>query len=162
MEANYVHKDSTTLIQDKLVKNELNQIELQYNALKQQKFNELLKENKELKLELSGYRQTILNNKEMLGLKEQNDKLKKQLEDKNEKIILLQASEPMLNYKKALEETQQKEFIKYLEDEISKQKNDIFANALTSEDIDLYIMKIKLQELEEILRKYKEIIGDDK
>jgi hypothetical protein len=49
MEANYVHKDSTTLIQDELVKNELNQIELQYNALKQQKFNELLKENQELK-----------------------------------------------------------------------------------------------------------------
>ena len=48
MEANYVHKDSTTLVQDKLVKNELNQIELQYNALKQQKFNELLKENQEL------------------------------------------------------------------------------------------------------------------
>lgn len=56
--------------------------------------------------------------------------------------------------------TQQKEFINYLEDEISKQKNDIFANALTSEDIDLYIMKIKLQELEEVLQKYKEIIGD--
>lgn len=54
---------------------------------------------------------------------------------------------------------QQKEFIKYLEDEINKQKNDIFANALTGEDIDLYIMKIKLQELEEILQKYKEIIG---
>ena len=47
MEANYVHKDSTTLVQDKLVKNELNQIELQYNALKQQKFNELLKENQQ-------------------------------------------------------------------------------------------------------------------
>lgn len=59
-------------------------------------------------------------------------------------------------------ETQQKAFIKFLEDEISKQKNDIFANALTSEDIDLYIMKIKLQELEEILQKHKEIIGDDK
>ena len=49
MEANYVHKDSTTLVQEELVKNELNQIELQYNALKQQKFNELLKENQELK-----------------------------------------------------------------------------------------------------------------
>lgn len=81
MEANYVHKDSTTLVQDELVKNELNQIELQYNALKQQKFNELLKENQELKLELSGYRQAILNNEEMLGLKEQNDKLKKKYEN---------------------------------------------------------------------------------
>lgn len=48
MKANYIHKDSTTLLQDELVKNELNQIELQYNALKQQKFNELLKENQEL------------------------------------------------------------------------------------------------------------------
>lgn len=38
---------------------------------------EIQKENQELKLELSGYRQAILNNKEMLGLKEQNDKLKK-------------------------------------------------------------------------------------
>lgn len=34
-------------------------------------------ENQELKLELSGYRQAILNNEEMLGLKEQNEKLKK-------------------------------------------------------------------------------------
>ena len=54
---------------------------------------------------------------------------------------------------------EQKEFIKYLEDKISKQKNDIFANVLISEDINLYIMKIKLQELEEILQKYKSIIG---
>lgn len=55
-------------------------------------------------------------------------------------------------------ETQQKEFIKFLEDEISKQKNDIFANTLTSEDIDLYIKRIKLLKMEEILQKYKEII----
>ena len=61
MEANYVHKDSTTLIQDKLVKNELNQIELQYNALKQQKFNELLKENQQLKDKLSKIETLIIN-----------------------------------------------------------------------------------------------------
>ena len=172
MEANYVHKDSTTLVQDELVKNELNQIELQYNALKQQKFNELLKENQELKLELSGYRQAILNNKEMLGLKEQNEELK----NKYNIRLLNQISENIepdcedyylaeietKAHKYDLIQNQQKEFIKYLEDEISKQKNDIFANALTSEDIDLYIMKIKLQELEEVLQKYKEIIGDDK
>ena len=69
MEANYVHKDSTTLIQDKLVKNELNQIELQYNALKQQKFNELLKENQELKQKylnaVSDYETTMAEKKEM-------------------------------------------------------------------------------------------------
>ena len=69
MQANYVHKDSTTLIQDKLVKNELNQIELQYNALKQQKFNELLKENQELKQKylnaVADYETTMAEKKEM-------------------------------------------------------------------------------------------------
>ena len=39
-------------------------------------YEELLKENKELKLELSGYRQAILNDKEMLGLKQENQKYK--------------------------------------------------------------------------------------
>ena len=48
MKANYVHKDSTSLVQ----------------------------ENKELKLELSGYRQAILEDKDMLGLKEENQELK--------------------------------------------------------------------------------------
>lgn len=59
MEANYVHKDSTTLVQDELVKNELNQIELQYNALKQQKFNELLKEDQELKEKIEKIREIV-------------------------------------------------------------------------------------------------------
>ena len=127
MEANYVHKDSTTLIQDKLVKNELNQIELQYNALKQQKFNELLKENKELK---------------------------KQLEEANENIILLKASKPMLEYKKALEENQQKEFIKWLENGIEKVKN--------TEFLDERIQRSGLIAYNRCLQKYKGIIGDDK
>ena len=39
------------------------------------------KENQELKLELSGYRQAILEDKDMLGLKEENDKLKKKYEN---------------------------------------------------------------------------------
>ena len=38
-------------------------------------------------------------------------------------------------------EAQQKEFIKWLEDEIKKQKEDIFENSLTAKDIDLYIKK---------------------
>ena len=36
----------------------------------------LQQENQELKLELSGYRQAILDDKEMLGLKEENQKYK--------------------------------------------------------------------------------------
>lgn len=112
-------------------------------------------ENQELKLELSGYRQAILNNKEMLGLKEQNQALKKQLENYKK-----------LGFKHLVDknnnlETQQKEFIKYLEDEIEKQKEDIFENSLTAKDIDLYIKRIKLLKIEEILQKYREIIGEN-
>lgn len=148
MEANYVHKDSTTLVQDELVKNELNQIELQYNALKQQKFNELLKENQELKLELSGYRQAILNNKEMLGLKEQNDKLKKQLENKYKKVgtltseLLYEENTKLIN--------QQKEFIKWLEDEIQNKRE-------KSTTLTAFIRNVV--PLQQCLQKYKSIIG---
>lgn len=78
-------------------------------------------------------------------------------------IALFETREPNYINGKDVEFTnnkiQQKEFINYLEDEIKTQKEDIFANALTSEDIDLYIMKIKLQALEETLQKYKSIIG---
>lgn len=100
----------------------------------------------------------------------EKQELKKQLEDANEKIILLQASEPMLNYKKALEETQQKEFIKYLEDEIQQQETVIAENQeksyfLIYEDEKEYL-KLSSQKayirriiLEEVLQKYKEIIG---
>ena len=101
------------------------------------------KENQELKLELSGYRQAILNNKEMLGLKEQNEKLKKQLENYKK-----------LGFKHLLDknnnlETQQKEFIKYLEDYLN-----LFDNTCIDEQGD-YDM------LEGILKEYKSIIGDD-
>lgn len=168
MEANYVHKDSTTLVQDELVKNELNQIELQYNALKQQKFNELLKENQELKLELSGYRQAILNNKEMLGLKEQNEELKKQLEEyikQNMKLkdeLFDKRKEYQDTYKDVRIEikeykTQQKEFIKYLEDEINK----------WNYNYDSYNYEYEVEEptaeelLDVVLENYKKIMGDE-
>ncbi len=39
-------------------------------------YEQLQQENQELKLELSGYRQAILKDKEMLGLKEENQKYK--------------------------------------------------------------------------------------
>lgn len=113
---------------------------------------DLLKENQELKSQLKGTTHCF-DEEEHRKLKDEIKKLERIIE-----LCHLDAKETLatINYE---QESQQKEFIKYLEDEISKQKNDIFANALTSEDIDLYIMKIKLQELEEILQKCKEIIG---
>jgi hypothetical protein len=89
----------------------------------------------------------------------ENQELKKQLDDANEKILLLQASEPMLNYKKALEETQQKEFIKYLEDKkISPIK--CVLNSIDDKNHDYNMFKNKLDNYEEILQKYREIIGE--
>lgn len=84
-------------------------------------------------------------------LLEENKELKKQLEDANEKIILLQASEPMLNYKKALEETQQKEFIKYLEDEIHSCEavSDLLFNS-----------NKEMKAYKQSLQKYRSIIGE--
>ena len=84
-------------------------------------------------------------------LKEETAKLKHWKELHNCSILAKQNTE-LFN--------QQKDFIKYLEDEIEKIKEDIFRNCLTSEDIDLYIKKVKLLKTGEILQKYKERIGD--
>ena len=181
MEANYVHKDSTSLVQ----------------------------ENKELKLELSGYRQAILEDKDMLGLKEENQeleqkylnavsdyettmaekeqlnslvnscqeeirRLKKQLEDANEQISYLRRSIERkeeriidLQYERIPHTNeyvdkllnQQKEFISYLENEkdrLSRECSQIYEDSLgktrlVNEDI--------FNEVNDILQKYKSIIG---
>ena len=138
----------------------------------------LLKENQELKLELSGYRQAILNDKEMLGLKEENDKLKSQLkgtthcfdEEEHEKLKKQVEERTKMyqnayNYSQKMEgkaiilETQQKEFINYLENEkdrLTRECSQIYEDSLgktrlVNEDI--------FNELDTILSKYKEIIG---
>ena len=181
MEANYVHKDSTSLVQ----------------------------ENKELKLELSGYRQAILEDKDMLGLKEENQelkqkylnavadyettmvekeqlnslvnscqeeirRLKKQLESANEQISYLRRSIerkeeriidlqyeriPYTNEYVDKLLNQQKEFILYLENEkdrLSIECSQIYEDILgktrlVNEDI--------FNEVNDILQKYKSIIG---
>ncbi len=113
------------------------------------------KENQELELELSGYRKAILNNKEMLGLKEQNQELKKQLEEyikQNMKLkdeLFDKRKEYQDTYKDVRIEikeykTQQKEFIKYLEDE----NKEIYRDGGLRQNI-----------FRQILQKYKEIIG---
>ena len=124
------------------------------------------KENQELKLELSGYRKAILEDKEMLCLKEENDKLKKQLEEYENELekadsitqscIFNGKKESEISYRKCLNmlekhKNQQKEFIKYLENEKDRLAR-VCSN--TCED--------KFDEADDILQKYKEIIGDDK
>ena len=106
----------------------------------------LEKENEELKEELDKLNHIIdKQDSDIVILSKGNKELKKQLEEANEKILLLQASEPMLEYKKALEENQQKDFIKFLENERNINPYDI--SDYTYEDI-----------INTILSKYYEII----
>lgn len=140
---------------------------------------------KEYSLELSGYRQAILDDKEMLGLKDENKELKKQLEEK--KMLIKQCD---LSISKVMDcycertdcsgrikdskqydslvqkvETQQQEFIKYLEDKIysiEPKGTGINYNCEYDSEED-YVMAMqeqsRLNTLKEILQKYKEIIG---
>ena len=87
----------------------------------------------------------------------ENQELKKQLEEANEKIILLQASKPMLEYKKALERNQQKEFIEYM----NKTIEELECDNVDDEELRGYIIQ-RIDTFKEILQKYRSIIGDDK
>ena len=142
---------------------------------------QLQQENQELKLELSGYRQAILEDKDMLGLKEENTELKKQLEEY--KLITIDYQELEARnqeLKKQLEEkeniacnwkdsclenagkiekleTQQKEFIEYM----NKTIEELECDDVGDEELKGYLIQ-RIDTFKEILQKYKEIIGDDK
>lgn len=90
----------------------------------------------------------------IIDLQQENQELKKQLEDE----IKLR-NKILINCVKL--RNQQKEFIEYLENLIKFYKNRdtyIVADILGSYDLN----NIELELLEEILQKYEEIIGDDK
>ena len=118
---------------------------------------QLQQENKELKKQIEYLRRSIERKEEAITelecervpyVNEYVENLKKQLEEANEKILLLQASEPMLEYKKVLEENQQKEFIEWLTNEAN----------INPYDISDYIYG---NIIDAILSKYNEIIGSD-
>ena len=133
------------------------------------KYNDMFDENQELKLELSGYRQAILNNKEMLGLKEQNEKLKKQVEERPKEYVFIgnaqnktrdfinQITKDNKEFK-----TQQKKFINYLEDEkdrLARECSNIYEDSLGHTRL---VNADKFDEVNDILQKYRSIIDDDK
>lgn len=117
---------------------------------------EIQKENQELKSQLAGTTHCFD--------EEEHRELKKQLEDANETIILLKASEPMLNLKRTLEKTQQKEFIKYLEDKIKIERKNLEELCklykIPKENNSAYKFAYSyINKMEGILQKYKEIMG---
>lgn len=95
---------------------------------------EIQEKNQELKKQLEKY-ETYFNRFFKLNNKTYDGKIILELLDKNE--------------------TQQKEFIKFLEDEIKIQEKDILE---AIEEMDIYVKQMKLLKVEEILQKYKEII----
>ena len=95
---------------------------------------EIQEKNQELKKQLEKY-ETYFNRFFKLNNKTYDGQIILELLDKNE--------------------TQQKEFIKFLEDEIKIQEKDILE---AIEEMDIYVKQMKLLKVEEILQKYKEII----
>ena len=84
-------EDGITYMSDKQYNNYIDTIvQLQQENQKLKKENKILRENAEH------------NDKVVDKVNWENLKLKKQLEEANEKILLLQASEPMLEYKKSI------------------------------------------------------------
>ena len=131
-------EDGITYMSNKQYNNYINVIE------------QLQQENQSLKKENKILRENAENNDKVVDkVNWENLKLKKQLEEANEKILLLQASEPMLEYKKALEENQQKEFIEFLESYLKLfDNNDIYEDGY-------------YDCIEEVLLKYKEMVSNN-
>lgn len=136
-----IKNDETTIFTNqelKMIDDYIKELEAyKYNMdrdyLRLEKENKILRENAEH------------NDKVVDKVNWENLKLKKQLEEANEKILLLQVSEPMLEYKKTLEKNQQKEFIEWLMNEANINPYDIS---------DYYYEDI----INTILSKYYEII----
>ena len=112
-------------------------------------------ENQKLKKQIDEYKLITIDYQD---LEAKNQKLKKQLEEANEKILLLQASEPMLEYKKALEENQQKEFIDYLENEKYRLAGECSPTYEGSLGKKRFVNEDIFNEVDKILSKYYEII----
>lgn len=135
--------------------NELNCIDNFPHSKITHAIRELQQENQELKLELSGYRQAILEDKAMLGLKEENAELKKQLEEKEN--IACNWKDSCLENAGKIEklENQQKEFIEYM----NKTIEELECDDVGDEEMKGYLIQ-RIDTFKEILSKYKEIIGD--
>ncbi len=129
----------------------------------------LLKENQELKKQLQIKHDGFMaSTDELCEYAVENDKLEKQLEDVlNENRKLRKKLENCMTFeeyeytlhKKVQLKTQQKDFIKYLEDKkISPIK--CVLNSIDDKNHDYNMFKNKLDNYEEILQKYKEIIGE--
>ena len=136
--------------------NELNCIDNFPHAKITHAIRELQQENKELKQK---YENAVADYETTMAEKEQ---LKKQLKDKTEDYKRMKN-----NFDSKVDvlteiDTQQKEFIKYLENEkdrLARECSNIYEDSLGHTRL---VNEDKFDEVNEILQKYRSIIGDDK
>lgn len=155
MKADYIHKDTLTA-SDYFNLQKDNELIVSYNQ-------QLLKEKAELKKQLHEASLTIQEmterDIECPSNCEKLRQLKKQLEncycnrtDCSGRIKDSKVYDSLVQKVK----TQQKEFTNYLEDEIKTLEKDILE---TVDDMDIYMKQVKSLIIEEILQKYKSMIG---
>lgn len=108
-------------------------------------------------IEMSNEYYNLLEEK-MARLINKTQELKKQLEQYQEEVCILDMrTDENIKYK-----NQQKEFIKYLEDEkdrLTRACSNIYEDSLGHTRL---VNEDKFDEVNDILQKYKEIMGDDK
>lgn len=181
MKADYVHKDTLTAT-DYIELNKNNELLMSYNQALLKENRALMKQLHEASLTIQEMiERDVLcpsNCDKLEKLLKENQELKKQLDKANDEIytlknkynirLLNQISENIepdcedyylaeietKGNKYDLIQTQQKEFIKYLEDEIEKATTNPYTKLSEYGMNRIHIYK-------EILQKYKEIIGDD-
>ena len=103
-------------------------------------------------------------------LEQENQELKKKLEEKI--ISEMKLKDELFNKRKEYQETykdvrieikeykkQQKEFIEWLENEIALWERKTYEIAIIKDDTAVFVWKIKLELLKEVLSKYKEMVG---
>ena len=99
-------------------------------------------------------------------LEQENQELKKQLEKNDDLVdkairVSLNQKSIIENYKYKIDvlKIQQKEFIELLENEITLRERKTYEIAIIKDDTAVFVWKIKLELLKEVLSKYKELIG---
>lgn len=96
---------------------------------------------------------------EFTSLLKENEELKKQLEEKKDKINWYENFEinKTIDKLRIKHNNQQKEFIEYM----NKTIEELECEDVDDEEMKCYLIQ-KIDTFKEILQKYKEIIGDDK
>lgn len=95
----------------------------------------------------------------MYLLEKENQDLKKQLEDMTLCRDIASGHRKEVQDRETILLNQQKKFVEWLENEIALWERKTYEIAIIKDDTAVFVWKIKLELLKEVLSKYKEIVG---